>query len=163
MVLAKTKRLKAEEAKAKREQSVRRAEIREAKAKIKTRGEYIKEAQAAFNSWIRERDYDQPCISCGRLHQGQYHAGHYLTVGAHPELRFEPDNAHKQCAPCNDHLSGNLIEYRKRLLVKIGPQRLEWLEGDHPAKHYSIEELVALTKHYREEKRKAEKARGMQC
>ena len=61
------------------------------------------------------------------------------------------------------HLSGNLIEYRKRLLVKIGPQRLECLEGDHPAKHYSIEELVALTKHYREEKRKAEKARGMQC
>ena len=37
-----------------------------------------------------ERDFDKPCVSCGNYHQGQWHAGHYLTVGARPELRFEP-------------------------------------------------------------------------
>ena len=163
IAIARAKREKAEANQAKRERVAKRAEKAAARAKLKTRADYLKECQTAFNAWIRERDHAEPCISCRRHHAGQYQAGHYLTVGAHPELRFEPDNCHKQCAPCNNHLSGNLINYRKHLATKIGLEHLEWLEGDHPAKHYSIEELVALTKHYREEKRKAEKARGMQC
>jgi hypothetical protein len=38
-----------------------------------------KAAQNAFNAFIRERDKHQPCISCQRVHVGQYHAGHYKT------------------------------------------------------------------------------------
>ena len=71
--------------------------------KLKTKAQWAKEAQAAFNKFIRLRDHDQPCISCGRHHGGQYHAGHFLSVGARPELRFEELNVHKQCAPCNKH------------------------------------------------------------
>lgn len=76
---------------------------RERKAKLKSRSEWLKEAQAVFNKFIRLRDKNEPCISCGRYHQGQYHAGHYRSVGACPELRFCELNVHKQCAPCNDH------------------------------------------------------------
>ena len=129
----------------------RRAEYKAAKEKLKTRADYLKECQQAFNAWIRERDYAESCISCQRHHTGQYHAGHYLTVGAHPELRFNPDNCHKQCAPCNNHLSGNIVEYRKGLLAKIGMERLDWLEGKHEPVKYAIDEIKEMTKHFRAE------------
>lgn len=126
-----------------------RAEHRKELEKAKTRGEWMKEAQAAFNSYIRARDAHLPCVSCGRHHQGQYHAGHYRTVGANPELRFEELNVHKQCAPCNDHLHGNLINYRIELIRRIGQERVDWLEGKHDPKHYSIEDLKRIKSGYR--------------
>lgn len=134
---------------AKRQGQQARAKQREAMAKVKTRAEHLKEAQAAFNAWVRERDRDLPCISCGRHHQGQYHAGHYRSVGSSPALRFEELNVHKQCAPCNNHKSGNAIEYRLGLVRKIGAELVEWLEGPHPAKRYSIEDLQGIKAHYR--------------
>ena len=128
---------------------VGRREIKVRKEKLKNRADHLKDTQVAFNAWIRARDADLPCISCGRHHEGQYHAGHYRTVGANPELRFEPLNAWKQCAPCNNHLSGNLINYRISLLQRIGEEKVAWLEGPHQAKKHTIEELKAMTADYR--------------
>ena len=128
---------------------VERREIKVRKEKLKCRADHLKDTQTAFNAWVRERDAELPCISCGRHHAGQYHSGHYRTVGASPELRFEPLNAWKQCAPCNNHLSGNLINYRISLLQKIGEEKVIWLEGPHEAKKYTIEELKAMTADYR--------------
>lgn len=138
-------RRRAEAKKAKAE----RAETRAAKAKLKRRSDYMREAQAAFNAFIRERDHDQPCISCGRHHGGQYHAGHYLSVGARPELRFEPLNVWRQCAPCNSYRSGNAVLYRQALVKKLGAEAVEWLEGPHAARHYTIDELVEIKRSYR--------------
>ena len=126
-----------------------RAEHAKRKEAVKTKGEHTKEAQTAFNAFIRERDKNLPCVSCGRHHQGQYHAGHYRTTAAAPELRFEPLNVWKQCAPCNNHKSGNLIEYRIELVKRIGAEKVEWLEGPHDPKRYTIENLKAIKKHYR--------------
>lgn len=126
-----------------------RREIQVRKEKLKTRADHLKDTQQAFNAWVRERDADLPCISCGRHHEGQYHSGHYRTVGANPELRFEPLNAWKQCAPCNNHLSGNLINYRISLLQRIGEEKVAWLEGPHEPKKYTADDLKALTAHYR--------------
>lgn len=134
----------AEEKKAK----MQRKELREAKERIKTRGDWTREAQHEFNRFIRIRDASLPCISCGRHHQGQFHAGHYRTVGANPELRFCETNVHKQCAPCNDHLHGNLINYRINLIKRIGIEQVEWLEGAHQPKKYSIDELKELKATY---------------
>lgn len=116
---------------------------------VKPLSYWMKRAQAAFNSWVRARDADFPCISCGRHHQGQYHAGHYRPAGSNPELRFEPDNCHKQCAPCNSHLSGNLTAYRPALIEKIGFERVEWLEGPHQPKRYRREEYQAIEAEYK--------------
>jgi hypothetical protein len=91
---------------------VERKEIRARKEKLKSRADHMRETQVVFNEWIRLRDTALPCVSCGRHHQGQYHAGHYRTVGANPELRFEPLNVWKQCAPCNNHKSGDIVNYR---------------------------------------------------
>ena len=135
----------------KRDKIAATSDKRETRAKLeklKTRAEWAREAQAAFNAWVRLRDADQPCISCGRHHGGQYHAGHYLSVGARPELRFEPLNVHKQCAPCNTHLSGNAVMYRRALIVKIGLELVERLEGAHQAKHYTTQDLAEIKKTY---------------
>ena len=116
---------------------------------LKSRSEWMKEAQTAFNAYIRERDRDAPCISCGRFHDGQWHAGHYLSTGARPELRFEPMNVHKQCQPCNTHLHGNLVLYRVNLIQKIGLDRVEWLEGPHEPLKLTVEAIKALRDEYR--------------
>ncbi|MBJ2280801.1 recombination protein NinG [Pseudomonas sp. MF6767] len=139
---------------------VERREIKVRKEKLKSRADHLKDTQHAFNAWVRARDAALPCISCGRHHEGQYHAGHYRTVGANPELRFEPLNAWKQCAPCNNHLSGNLINYRISLLQRIGEEKVAWLEGPHEAKKYTVEELKAMTAEYRAKTRELKKGQA---
>ena len=123
---------------------------REAKVKAKTKAQWTREAQAAVNKVRRLEDQSKgyPCISCGRHHKGQYHAGHYRSTKAAPELRFEPRNIHLQCQPCNTHLSGNIIEYRKGLIARYGVEEVEWLEGPHDPKHYTIDDLKAIKKEY---------------
>ncbi len=127
-----------------------RKETKELKVKLKTKAEWLKEAQAIFNQYIRLRDKDAPCISCQRFHTGQYHAGHYKTTGSHPELRFNEFNVHKQCAPCNNHLSGNIINYRLNLVKKIGLDEVEWLESNHTANKYTIDDIKALKVLYKQ-------------
>lgn len=135
-----------QEAKRKKE----RAALRAAREKIKGRGEYMREAQNVFNAYIRQRDRDQPCISCGTTADVQYAAGHYRTVGACPELRFEPLNVHRQCnRNCNMGKSGNLIEYRIGLVARIGADKVAWLEGRHEAKRYTIDDLKEIKTKYR--------------
>lgn len=142
-LLAKAVRAQAVEAKnaAKRD--------RERMMEVKPLSYWMKRAQSAFNAWVRARDAGQPCISCGRIHQGQNHAGHYRPAGSNPELRFEPDNCHLQCAPCNSHLSGNLTAYRPALIAKIGLERVEWLEGAHEPKRYRKEDYQAIEAEYK--------------
>lgn len=137
----------------------RKRQTRQRKEELKTRSELLKEAQAAFNAWVRERDHGLPCISCDRHHNGQWHASHYRSVGAAPELRFEPDNVHKSCQPCNAHLSGNLIEYRIRLIQKIGADRVAWLEGPHEPKRYTKDEIRDIKRQYNRMARELRKER----
>lgn len=149
---------KAKQAKQKAQEATKeRAEHAKAKEAIKGKAQHAKEAQTAFNAVIRERDKYLPCISCGRHHQGQYHAGHYRSAGSSPELRFEPLNVWKQCAPCNNHLSGNAIEYRIGLVKRIGLEKVEWLEGPHEPKRYTIEDLKAIKTEYRAKLRDMQK------
>lgn len=137
---------------------VERREIKAAKERIKSRGDYLREAQTAFNAWVRERDAQLPCVSCGRHHQGQFHAGHYRTVAGSPELRFEPLNVWKQCAPCNNHKSGDIVNYRLELVRRIGAEQVEWLEGRHEPKKYTIDDLKAITAEYRAKLRELKRA-----
>lgn len=129
---------------------VERREIKVRKEKLKSRADHLKDAQRAFNAWIRARDAGQPCISCGTTADVQYCAGHYRTTGSCPELRFEPLNVHLQCNKnCNLSKSGNILGYRPRLLEKIGAEAVEWLEGPHEPKKYTVEQLKAMTAEYR--------------
>lgn len=139
-------------ARAKAAEKAAAADKRETKAKLeklKSKSQWLKDAQTAFNAYIRARDAARPCVSCGRHHDGQYHAGHYLSTGAKPELRFDEANVHKQCAPCNTHLHGNLVEYRTNLIRRIGLLEVARLEGHTPPKHYTVDDLKAIRDEYR--------------
>lgn len=111
---------------------------------------YHKIAQREFNAYIRYRDRDLPCISCGRFHRGQYHAGHFRTVGASPETRYNEDGNHKQCSACNLHLSGNIVNYRPALIKKIGQERFDALMAYHPPVNWTREMLEGIAKTYRQ-------------
>ena len=137
---------------------VERREIKVRKEKLKSRADHLKDTQQAFNAWIRARDAGQPCISCGTTADVQYCAGHYRTTAAAPELRFEPLNVNLQCnRNCNMGKSGNLLGYRPGLIKKIGVEAVEWLEGPHEAKKYTVEELKAMTADYRAKTRELKK------
>jgi hypothetical protein len=146
---------KYEKAKQKLEQERRQKET-ESRDKLKIRKLAVKpssyfadQAQTAFNKFIRERDKDAPCISCGRFHEGQWHAGHYRTRGAYPELRFDEDNCHKQCSVCNNHLSGNIDNYTPRLIEKIGQARFDRLMSHHPLPKWKREDYEQIRDNYK--------------
>lgn len=140
----------AKQERAKKQAKEERKINKETRERLKSRSDHLREAQTIFNKFIRLRDEKEPCISCGRHHKGQYHAGHYRTVGACGELRFEEFNCHKQCAPCNDHLSGNIVNYRINLIKKIGIEKVEWLEGNHEPKKYTIPEITGIKERYKQ-------------
>lgn len=138
-----------------------RKELKAAKEKIKTRAEHMKDAQTAFNAWVRARDAGLPCISCGTTADIQYAAGHYRSAGGHPELRFEPLNVNLQCnRNCNMAKSGNLGPYRIELIKRIGQEKVDWLEGPHEPKRYTIDDLKAIKAHYRALTRELKRAKA---
>lgn len=121
------------------------------KTKLKSYGEHLKELEKIFNEFIRLRDKDNTCISCGTTKDVQYHAGHYYSVGAYPNLRFNEDNVHKQCGmSCNKQRHGNIIEYTPKLIQKIGIQRFEKLaELKNQELKLTIPEILELKIEYK--------------
>jgi len=129
-----------------------RKETKEAKIKLKSKADWLREAQIVFNQFIRLRDKDEPCISCHKTFDwnGQWHASHYRSVGASPELRFNELNVHKSCSICNNYLSGNIMSYRIKLIEKIGISAVEHLESKHEANHYTIDDIKELKVLYKQ-------------
>lgn len=135
---------------------IERKDIKVRKEKLKNRADHLREAQAAVNEYVRLRDARLPCISCDStpndndlMTGSRWDAGHYRSVGACPELRFEPLNIHRQCVKCNRNLSGNAVEYRIRLVQRIGAEKVAWLEGLHAPCKYTVEEIKAIKAKYR--------------
>lgn len=109
-------------------------------------------AQKVFNEFIRLRDARDGCISCDKdaSWDGQWHAGHYKTVGARPDLRFNEDNCNKQCSRCNNFLSGKLTDYRVSLIKKIGIEAVRFLETNPESpKKYTAQDYKAIHDHYK--------------
>lgn len=127
---------------------VGRKELRAAKERAKPKGQYMREAQAAVNAYVRERDRKLPCISCGTFYPDDrvnvWDAGHLRSVGASPATRFNLFNINKQCVRCNRYLSANAVMYKAALIEKIGFDRVEKLYCTHKAKAFSIEYLVRI-------------------
>lgn len=140
-----------EEAKAARMAArLERATDRQRKAALKTNGQRKAEAQRAVNFWVvHVRDKDLPCISCGRFHEGVYHAGHFRSRGSAPHLALDPRNLRKQCAPCNLYLHGNLIGYRQGLVEREGEAFVAALEADNTPRHYSGDDYDRIKAEYR--------------
>ena len=110
-------------------------------------------AQKLVNQFIRMRDERELCISCGHnfANGRQAHAGHYIARSKSSLLRFDERNINTQCNICNDHLSGNVAEYRVGLINKIGLKEVEYLEANKTTlKTWTVEELQEVITTYRQ-------------
>lgn len=122
--------------------------------------------QDAFNRMIRELDKHLPCVSCSKP-AGTYAltAGHYLTVGAHPELRFDARNCHGQCSGCNSGVqrfakgdkSSTKAKFTAEIARRYGQELVNYVTGPHEAKHYTCDDLKALRKVFNAERRRLER------
>jgi 5-methylcytosine-specific restriction endonuclease McrA len=135
----------------------KKAETRQMKAKFNAtdRGYWTKKLDVVFNKFIRLRDRGLGCVSCA-VTTGQMQCGHYKPKGSNGHLRWHEDNCHGQCATCNNHMSGNLGAYRERLIEKIGQDRVDWLEGPHEYKKYTIDEMKDLIDVYQKKVKQLE-------
>lgn len=157
---------------------VERAEIKVRKEKLKSRGEYVKDAEKAVRDYRRnyELSIGSGCISCGEPQEailaaqgwktgGAFDAGHFLGKGARPELRLEPDNIWLQCKGCNGGSAkyarkGESVAkgFREGLIARIGLAAVEGLEADHAPRKYTIEELKNITVLFRRLTRELKRA-----
>ena len=149
-----------------------RKEIKEKKEKLKTKRDYIKEAQVAFNAYVRFRDEKRPCISCGSILRqeeqkqgGLRDCGHYLSRGAYPDARhrFGLDNTASQCVKCNRYLGGNVAKFRLGMIERWGLDRVERIESDLPSSRMTIDYLQRLTKIFRKRLRIIKAIRNKKC
>lgn len=84
-------------------------------------------ARASFQTYIRMRDSKFGCISCPKT-EAKWDGGHFLKAEIYTGLIFDENNCHKQCSYCNDQLQGNVVEYRKGLVLRIGIEAVNSLE-----------------------------------
>jgi hypothetical protein len=117
---------------------------------LKTHSDWLKDLQKVFNKYIRLRDHNMPCVSCGRKLGEKYDAGHYFSVGAYPNLRFNETNVHASCVYCNQHKHGNIAEYSIRLPERIGEDAYKQLLIDRskPLK-LTIPEIIEFIEVYK--------------
>jgi len=137
-----------------------RKKTREKLDAMRTKPQLVKVSQTAFNLFVRQRDHDKPCISCGKPSDDSangWDASHYRSVGSSPHLRFVEDNCHKSCKHCNQFLAGNIVEYRKGLIERIGLARVEQIESDQTVRKYTREGLQEIARHYNAEARRLKK------
>lgn len=123
---------------------------KQAKADMLTVQDYVKMAQQVFNAYINKRDSGKPCISCGKRITGRVNASHYYNANNHWNVRFDENNVHSSCITCNQHLSGNLIEYGIRLEKLIGPDEFAILREDaYKTRKFTIDELKGIIAEYK--------------
>lgn len=133
---------------------VERREIKVRKEKLKSRGDHMREAQQAFNEYVRTRDQvaGHLCISSGKpldWSGNAVDAGHYRSVGSAPHLRFDERNCHAQSKQDNRFLSGNAVDYRIGLIARIGQEAVDALEADQSVRKYSVEQIKGIKAYYR--------------
>jgi hypothetical protein len=138
-----------------------RAQTKARKEKIKRIPDLIKEAQVAFNAYIRARDAGRPCICCGQpLGEGDlggaYDCGHYRSTGSAQHLRFDERNAHAQRKQCNRWGAGRAVDYRIGLIERIGLAAVEALEIDNRVHKWTREELIAIRATYKQKLKELE-------
>lgn len=142
---------------------IERKDIKVRKEKLKSRGDHMREAQQAFNAYIRARDQaaGRACISSGKALDwsgNAVDAGHYRSVGSAPHLRFDERNCHAQSKQDNRFLSGNAVDYRIGLIARIGQEAVDALEADQSVRKYSVEQIKGIKAYYRAKTRELKRA-----
>lgn len=157
---------KKEQKKQKEIERIEKASIRYRKEKLKTKNDLIREAQEAVNRYIRLRDENKNCISCGcplvrERVGGGFDAGHFRSRGSAPHLRFYTLNIAGQCKKCNRYGGGERDLFKVGLINWLGADKVEQIECDHRPRHYTEDDLRRIKKIFNKKSRLIKKRRGL--
>jgi 5-methylcytosine-specific restriction endonuclease McrA len=131
-----------------------RAQVRTRKEQIKTIPVLIREAQDAFNAYIRARDREKGCFVCHKpfpvgRYGGDFDAGHVRSRGAAGHLRFNEDNCHGECKECNSSFGAKPHEIEAGAIGRIGQERFDVLRADNTPRKWTRAELRDIRDTYR--------------
>lgn len=146
---------------AREQQQADRRAWRKRKAALKTKPEWRREAQTAFNRYVRLRDAGKPCISCSRIPQqkfgGTMDCGHYRTRGAAAHLSFNLHNTAAQCVWCNRNRSGAQKAFEQGLIERIGKAAVDALNNNNSPRKFDIQYYQRIKKIFTRKTRMLEK------
>ena len=125
-----------------------RKETKAKKEAARNKSYFEKLLQKEVNEIVRIIDTEKGCISCTHGWGGkvtrQFHAGHRISVGSNPTLRYHFSNIFKQCSICNNYKSGNERAFDAGILKIYGAANLDIIQS-LPVRfkgiHLSIPEL----------------------
>lgn len=126
--------------------------INRLKEELKSISAIIKEIKPIFQKFIRLRDKDLPCISCGTF-EGTPQGGHYKKAEIYSGVIFDERNCHKQCKKCNVFLGGNEANYRVNLVKRFSEEfvnELEEFANETRNYKYTKEELKQIKEKYKQ-------------
>jgi hypothetical protein len=121
------------------------------KTALKTLTQLEAEAKKSFQKFIRLRDRDLNCISCGVKTTELWDGGHYKKAEIYSGVIFNEMNCHKQCRKCNRFLNGNELNYRLGLIARYGEQYandIEQLANDTRQMKFTRDQLIAKKLQY---------------
>jgi len=132
-----------------------------------TQGVFNKLRRLEEFKWFKDRGLEPECISCGKKNM-DWCCGHFKTVGAHSELRFDKINTYLQCNRyCNKGLSGNINGnkttrgYLQGLTDRFGDDKakeiIDYCESYKPPLNLTGEELKRLRSEFSKRIRELEK------
>ena len=131
----------------------KKAQTKVLREKLKTLTDYENEAKKEFQKYIRKRDENLPCVSCGTFQTDIWDGGHFKKAELYSGVIFDEMNCHRQCRKCNRFLGGNELNYREGLVKRYGIDYvLEIEERSLRLKRhkYSKEDLIGLKNLYKE-------------
>lgn len=141
--------------------ALERAQTTARREALKTIADRIREAQTEFNAYIRLRDRAKGCFVCGDAFPvgqlgGDFDAGHVRSRGAAGHLRFNEDNVHGECKPCNSPTGAKLHQVKAGAIARIGLERFKALEESNDFHKWTHSELIEIRARYKAKRRALE-------
>lgn len=97
----------------------------------------VKSSTAMFNQIkalaqlaARIRDFNLPCICCGRKSCNSWHGGHLFPAETYRGVALDLRNIHKQTNFCNTTLHGNPKAFKAGFIARYGLSEFNTLEED---------------------------------
>ena len=88
-------------------------------------------AQKLANKYGRLRDLyhnGHRCCTCSNT--GKMDGGHFLPTSGYSAIRYNVNQIHQQCVPCNRYNGGRPKEYRVFMVDKYGEDYVQQLESN---------------------------------
>lgn len=106
-------------------------------------------ADKYFSLYIRERDKNKPCVTCGKMVSDK-DCGHFLSR-RFENTRYDEKNAHGQCQKCNRFEYGNQYEHSVSIDELYGAGTCEKLRLKSrmiaaPRSQYDYEQIAEIYK-----------------